>query len=311
MKNILIFNTQAFGDALLGTHLAKLQKPEDKVFFAIRDTSTLTTAEKDKDGLIQMLDILKLQDNISGVGIVQNNKFISYLGQPPKNFDKIIKQNEWFSDLGIASSMLISYYEEQGYKKFPIKVETRFNVDSEKKKFSVPTIATAGPLDWERKLGYFPIKLINEIEKLNYNIIHLGKDVCNNSYLKSLQELNNCNLYIGPMGSINHMAAGLSIDTINICSVFPPYYDSPEYYHSGYHKSITAQFSEHCGKYYCITEKIYDKKKSGWGNPPTKWDFWTKTCSFMKDGKSCVANIKEEDIIVYFKEWYEYNYSRI
>lgn len=305
MKNILIFNTQAFGDALLGTHLAKLQKPEDNVFFAIRDTSTLTTAEKDKDGLIQMLDILKLQHCIEGVGIVQNNKFIGYQCKPPEKFDKIITQNEWFSDLGIASSMLISYYEEQGYKKFPTKVETKFNVGTKKEKKSTLTIATAGPLDWERKWGYFPYKLIDILKNNNITIVFLGKDVCDNSYLKSLQELNNCHLYIGPMGSISHISAGLNVDTINICSVFPPHYDSPEYYHSGYHKSIIARSSDHCGNYKCITKKFYDKEKPGWGNPQVKYDFWTRTCDFMESGNSCVSNIKEEDIINEFGTWYE------
>jgi len=307
MKNILIINSQSFGDALLGTHLAKLIKaPDTHISFAVRVNITLTTRENDSQALDDMLEIFSLQEGIDSVGVIQGNSFIHKKGIPSNaiRFDKVYSQSEWFSDAGIAASMLIPFYDESGWPDKIKKVETSFNVGKSK---NCPedkiNIAIPGKIDWIRKIGYYPKNVIKYINSLkDIELVYLEQDTFK-TYLQALQALNDCHLFVGPMGSLTHAAAGLNVSTISLCSVFPAHYDSPEFYHSGFHSSLTAPKSLHCGDYKCVSEKKITERGKSWGNPPTLWNFWVKTCPYTANDKSCVANIQEEDIISEIQKW--------
>jgi ADP-heptose:LPS heptosyltransferase len=129
----------------------------------------------------------------------------------------------------------------------------------------------------------------------------LGRDVETGTLLDSLQKLNNSHIFIGPMGLPVHAAAGLGVDTISVTSVFPNHYDSPEYYHSGWHRSIKS--SIHCGDYRCVTEKIYTQDSTVEG-PKTKWGFWPKKCPHTENKLSCVYNVSPDKLIETFADWY-------
>lgn len=319
MKSFIIVNTQAFGDGLLGTHLASLIKrdyPDSHISF-IKTPTTLTTAEKDASGLEQMLDIYFEQSGIDSVGYAdkheikfyktRNREFLEFQFNEVEH--KIYYQNEWYSNYGCLHSMLLEY-ELEGHI---IDTETYFyfgKLPSRSKDKLV--IATAGPLDWNRKWGQekeldYLLRFFNKFYP-NIEIKQFGTDIKNQTYLEALQEFQDCHLYIGPAGSLGHAAAGVNMDTIILCEVFPPEMLSPEYYHTGYHKSIVAHKENHCGSYVCIEDKPFllntTEIQKGWGNPKTKWDFWTKTCWFTKSGKSCVNSVTWKQLAKAFNNWY-------
>lgn len=282
MNKFLIANSQSFGDILLGLHCVNLLREKYfncQVDLLIRNNLTLTTAEN--SGLKDMVKIFKWQ-NIDNVLI--DNADIN-------NYDKIIHQFEWFSDLGIVASMQTDLIIENIIKNF--NTETIFHTPYIKN--TQNQIVTAGKLDWERKVGFFPEKLFKEIEKY-YSLIYLGTDCNSKLYSENIEILNNSILYIGPIGSMAHLSAGLYIDTINVCSLFPPYYDSPEYYHSGYHRSILTNRLQ---DYSMIEEKNWSPSNSfrGWGNPKTKMGFWDlKYPEFYSD--------IENELIGEFNKWH-------
>jgi len=184
-----------------------------------------------------------------------------------------------------------------------INTETQFNVGQPKDERNFLRIATAGAYDWAIKLGRIPD--FSFIDR-DIEIVELGRDTRpGQTYLQSLQELNNCDLYLGPAGSMQHAAVGLGLDTITVSSILPPEYDMPEFYHSGWHHTIKCAAEHHCGDYKCIVPKYFDpaNSQSGWGNPTTKVDFWAKKCPFMQTGVSCIASIKDYQLENAYTEW--------
>ena len=317
-ENVLIYNSQAAGDCLIGTHTARLYKrinPDCNITFATREGLVPTTAENEmftKD----LHSLLYMQDDIDQVGQVINT------GDGPKvqvfdyedeiSFDRIIHQHAWFSDLGIVKSQSYSLFEEYGQEAFSDS-ETEFNVQRDK---HLPTeylsIAIPGPLDWNRKTS-------NELErasflkalgdflrsrKINAKITMLGKDVETGTLVDSMRKLNDCHLFVGPIGLPVHMAAGLNVDTIHLTSVLPEHYDSPEYYHSGWHQAVKSKI--HCGTYACVSEKTFSKQVlSEPEGPKTRFGFWPKICPFTDNGFSCVHNTSHKTIIEKLESWYE------
>jgi len=310
-QTILIYNSQAAGDALIGTHAARFIKqthPNSTVIFCVRADLTLTTAETDKNGINEVLDILELQDGIDDVGIIDySGKVFTRRKSINNGVDKAYQQRGWYADLGIVKSALIDIAEEIGWNN--VHTDTKFNVGAVLPKRDKFTVATAGPLDWNRKVGSHLSfdKIFNYIKYLlpEVSILPLGRDVNQVSYLEALQTLSKCHLYLGPMGSMATAAAGLGLDTINICSVFPPSFDSPEFYHSGRHYSVIAKIEKHCKTYKCIDPSYYRKGYLQINNPKTEFSFWTQTCSYMSDLKSCITNITEDDIIEKIDVWFK------
>lgn len=312
MKNVAIVNTQAAGDCLLGTHTAKLYKkkfPDSYITFYTRKNLVPTTGESDlNDGIIY--DIIKMQPGIDAVGYFDNGSLIS-LGKPISDtVDELIVQQSWFSDLGIAKSQhndLISRYGPDDFS----DTETEFNVGSHK---LLPNdhlvIATSGPLDWNRKTKNETLRIQILMELKNYlqknniraRINLLGRDVEQGNLLESLQKLNNSHIYIGPMGLPVHVAAGLKVDTIHITSVFPKEYDSPKFYHSGWHEPIKSLI--HCGNYECVTPKVFSNTATPEG-PATKFGFWPKQCPHTSNKMSCVYNTEAYSVIEAFDKWYK------
>jgi hypothetical protein len=313
MKYVGIINTQAAGDCMLGTHTAKLYKqkfPDSHITFFVREGLVPTTGESDlNDGVI--FKLIGMQDSIDAVGFLRSDGSLISNDSSIKKLDEILEQRAWFSDLGIAKSQHYSAVNKYGQEGFT-DTETRFNVGSDK---NLPTdrliIATSGPLDWNRKTK-------NEILRLNilrrlYNYLQvnniraeiqmLGRDVEAEDLIASLQKLNNSHIYIGPMGLPVHMAAGLQVDTIHVTSVFPAKYDSPEYYHSGWHRPIKSKI--HCGTYACVSEKTFSTQVYAAEGPVASYGFWPKICPHTSNKMSCVYNSDSEDIIKTFELWYE------
>jgi hypothetical protein len=315
MKNVLIYNSQAAGDCLLGTHTARLYKqrfPDANIYFCTRQGLVPTTAESEDESL-ELLQLISLQEHIEGVGQVintTNGPQIQLLGNynTSISFDEVIEQHSWYSDLGIVCSQSAALFERYGKDDFS-NTETQFNVDSTKQ---LPqdhiVIATPGPLDWNRKtknealrLSFLTkLKYFLEQNKIAAKILLVGRDVETGSLLESVQKLNNCHIFIGPIGFPVHMAAGLGVDTISITSVLPNQYDSPQFYHSGWHRSAKSNF--HCGTYACITEKTYPNASHE--GPQTKWGFWPKKCPHTENGFSCVYNTSPDMLIALFADWY-------
>jgi len=318
MKNVLIFNSQAAGDCILGTHTARLYKqkfPESHIYFCTRQGLTPTTAESENESL-DILHVLSIQEGIEGVGQMVRTKegwAVKLLGSGDRNpieFDEVIEQHSWFSDLGIVRSQSHSLFEKYSKEEF-WNTETQFSVATPK---VLPTdhivISTPGPLDWNRKtknealrLSFLTkLKYYLEQNKISTRINLLGRDVENGSLLSSLRKLNNSHIFIGPMGLPVHVAAGLGVDTISISSVLPSSYDSPEFYHSGWHKTIKSNI--HCGNYACVTPKIYDPNNKYPEGPNTSLGFWPKMCDETQNGFSCVHNTSPDAIIEAFSDWY-------
>jgi hypothetical protein len=315
MKNVLIYNSQAAGDCLLGTHTARLYKkqfPDSNIYFCTRYGLVPTTAESENE-TAELLELIGIQEHIAGVGQIVNTTqgpAVQLVGEnkEPIKFDEVIEQHGWYSDLGIVCSQSASLFEKYDFVVFS-DTETRFNVDSEK---TLPTdhivIGMPGPLDWNRKTKNEALR-ISFLTKLKYyleqnkipaKIMLLGRDVETGSLLQSMQKLNNCHIFIGPMGLPIHFAAGLGVDTINISSVLPKEYDSPEFYHSGWHRS--AKSNLHCGTYACVTPKTFpDTSHEG---PKTEWGFWPKKCPLTENGFSCVYNTSPDLLVSYFADWY-------
>lgn len=317
MKTFLILNTQSAGDAFVGTHLARLIKedhPDSYIVFAIRAELTLTTRENDPNAIGEVLDIIEAQYGIDSVGIVHNG-LLQVKGYCPQSFDQEILQSEWNSDYGIVGSQLLPYYD-----KIPLKLntETKFQCGSEKKLPYKPSIAIACFMDWNRKwqndleIGKLYLYLEHQRKEGRFDISFYGRDASFKTYKEQLQNLNNCHLLVSPIGSLVHLATGLGVDTISLTSVFPREYDAPEFYHSGYHKSIKCLPKFHCGDYKCVTYKSYDPTSHGWGNPSVSLGtFWPKECPYTKNKKSCVVNITADDIIKEIEAWLDNKNSKI
>jgi hypothetical protein len=315
MKNILIYNSQAAGDCLLGTHTARLYKqhfPDSKICFVVRAGLVPTTAEGELQ-TAEILEVLSLQEGVDWVGQLFNTAggfSLQLYNSPEPNieFTELIEQHSWFSNLGIVASQSVQLAERYPELDFA-NTETKFAVGSiAQRPNNYLQIAISGPLDWNRKIKNERLRL-NTLEtlkrylstnKIPAKIVLVGRDVETGSLLSSLKVLSNSHLFIGPTGLHTHAAAGLQVDTITLSSVFPSEYDSPEYYHSGLHQSIKSK--NHCGTYACVTEKTYpDTSLEG---PKTRFGFWPKHCPYLENNLSCVTSIQEEQIIEAFDVWY-------
>ena len=305
--NILVYNSQSAGDALISTHIAKQIKkdyPYSTIIFAVRQDLKVTTRENEmSEGVVDILNIISIQEGIDRVGIVSpiNGSLSIMMDQkaPIGTIDKVIEISEWFSDLGIVGSQMLPYND----------TDLTFIVNTSKILTEKLTIGFAGDLDWNRKWqNPEEYKLLKEyVLNLDANIEFFGVDcIPVQRYFSALSRLNNCHLLISPMGSLVHMAAGLIVDTISLTSVFPKVYDTPEFYkRSGWHRSIKSKNT--CKNFNCITTKNFDLNvPKGWGNPPTEEGFWPKTCKYI--GNSCVYNATAEDFI---KVINEYKNSRV
>ena len=316
MKNVLIYNSQAVGDCILGTHTARLYKqkfPDTNIYFCTRENLVPTTSEGEQEN-IDILQVLALQQGIAGVGqivrTVSGPSVKLFGSDKPIEFNEIIEQHAWFGDIGIVRSQSASLFTKHGETDF-WDTETSFNVGSQK---NLPSdhivISTVGPLDWNRKtkneamrLTFLSkLKYFLEQNKVSAKISLLGRDVEYGSLLDSLRKLNNSHIFIGPMGIHSHVAAGLGLDTITIPSVFPAHYDSPEYYHSGWHKTIKPAI--HCGNYQCVKPKNYSAENKFPEGPGTTMGFWPKMCDETENGFSCVHNVSPEAIMELFADWY-------
>jgi hypothetical protein len=313
MRHVGIINTQALGDCLLGTHTAKLYKqkfPDSHITFFVRDGLVPTTGESDiNDGVA--LRLLALQEGVDAVGYLRRDGTLISSEPGVSKLDEIVEQRAWFSDLGIAKSqhhVLLSRYKDSIFT----DSETVFNVGSKKE---LPAdrivISTSGPLDWNRKTKneYMRVVILQKLKdflvknKINAQIVMLGRDVEREDLIVSLQRLNNSHIYIGPMGLPVHAAAGLGVDTIHITSVFPASYDSPAFYHSGWHRPIKSKI--HCGTYACVSEKLYSDQVYAHEGPATAFGFWPKQCPHTENKMSCVYNSEPEQVLNAFEEWYE------
>lgn len=313
--HFVIHNSQAFGDMLMGTHVAKFIKKQfanPHVTFAMNPNATLTTAERDQTGFWQMAEILLLQDGIDTIALyTPSGAIYPLLGHRFPGTDvpvKVIRQYEWFSNLGMARSMFADLFH-LGFPEHDTETQFWFGKMPERSNDRLK-IATLGPLDWNKKWGNDSgrQKVLAHIRSHPVELIELGRDIKVQSYLTALQELQNCHLYIGPAGSMGHAAAGVGMDTIILPEVFPPQYLSPEFYHTGWHKTVTAKPENHCGNFACVTEKNFslENQKAGWGNPTVEYGtFWVQDCKYTKSGKSCIASITPEQMIGQFNEWYE------
>jgi hypothetical protein len=313
MKYVGIINTQALGDCLLGTHTAKLYKqkfPDSHITFFVRDGLVPTTGESDiNDGIA--LKLISMQEGIDAVGVVRRDGSLVSSDPSITKLDEIVEQRAWFSDLGIAKSqhhVLLSRYRDNLFT----DSEISFNVGSEKELPSDKLIiATSGPLDWNRKTKneYMRVTILQKLKdflvknNVNAQIMMLGRDVEREDLITSLQRLNNSHIYIGPMGLPVHAAAGLGVDTIHVTSVFPASYDSPSFYHSGWHRPIKSKI--HCGTYACVSEKVFSGQVYAEEGPGTAFGFWPKQCPHTENFMSCVYNTEPEAVIQAFSEWYQ------
>ena len=312
--NLLICNLQSFGDVLLSTHIATLAKkyvPEYEVHFAFREELTLTTAESNPAATVDMMNIISKQYHVKSVGLIKNGMYVGPLNQQP---DKTIVIQGWSSELGIVASQLKPFYDMFDIKD-PIDTETKFwsgSLPCEDN--SLPSIGIAGDLDFIRKWGneeeYKKFLAYLSPDVYNIKIERFGVDTSSETYWEQLQRLRACSLVISPIGSLIHAAAGFGCDTIALTSIFPSKYDAPEFYHSGYHKTIKVDTKSdlHCGSFKCVQFKPEDNQQS-WGNPPTEFGFWIKDCPYTKNKKSCIYNIKADLLIEKFEEWYGYRYN--
>lgn len=322
MEKVLIFNSLAFGDVLCGTHLAKIIKkehPNCHITFAIKADFSLTMSSNEPDkGKEETLEILKLQEDIDSIGMLDQatGSLLFYSGQKVKDYDKIYHQGEWWGDLGMAASMQVPYYIDQGYpiKRENIDTETKFNINSPKKLPDHLRVITAGPLDFNNKFKneFKRQRIMEGILEVDSKIelIMLGSDINRRTYLESLIILNNAHIYVGPEGSLTHFAAGLGVDTITMNSPFPASYLNPRYYHSGYHVGVMAKGEKHCTTFKCITPKIYSPTiPKSFDGPRSEFSNWPQHCPYMDDNWSCIANVNPEDVINEFKSWYNNHYK--
>lgn len=313
MKYVGIINTQALGDCLLGTHTAKLYKrkfPNSHITFFVRDGLVPTTGESDiNDGVA--LKLLSMQEDIDSIGVIRRDGTLVSSNPEVKKLDEIIEQRAWFSNLGIAKSQHYNLLSKYGDTMFTDS-ETVFNVGSDKVlPIDKLVITTSGPLDWNRKTKneFMRISILQKIKefleanKVKAQIIMLGRDVEREDLITSLQRLNNSHIYIGPMGLPVHAAAGLGVDTIHITSVFPVEYDSPQHYHSGWHRPIKSKI--HCGTYACVSKKEFSGQVYQDEGPIASFGFWPKQCPHTENKMSCVFNSEPEEVLNSFKQWYE------
>ncbi len=324
MNNVLIFNSLAFGDALCGSHLAKIIKkdyPNCNITFAIKSNFSLTMSTNEPDqGQKEVLEILALQEDIDSIAILdqETGSLLFYSGQKVKEYDIIYHQGEWWSDLGMVASMQVPYYLDQKLEidRDNIDTETQFNINSPKTLPKHIRVATAGPLDFNNKFKneYKRQQIMTGILETNSTIelIMLGADIGRRTYLESLKILNNCHIYVGPEGSLTHLAAGLGVDTISMNSPFPASYLNPKFYHSGYHIGVMARPEKHCETFKCITPKPYDPTiPKSFDGPKSEFSNWPHHCPYMEDGWSCIANTEAEDVVKEFKLWYNIKHENI
>lgn len=318
-KHILFINTQAFGDVVLGINAARRYKednPDHLVSYAIKHNFQLTTNETD-EGIKQVIEVLSYQSWLDAVGIVKINSQGGIDNLSLNNSDvantpiyKIIGHTNWYSDLNISKSTNFPIKKYISKEQF-LDGNTLLEVEDTKKP-DILTIGTAGPLDWNRKLQCenTRINFLLSLEKellsrgLEHNIVMFGVDINNYSLYQSLCLLKTVDLFISPMGSLIHSATALGVDTISIPSVFPASYDSPEYYSKkGWHRTVTHKPQNHCGSYSCVSPKLSTDKNHSFGNPPTEFGFWPKTCKYKDNGLSCTHQTDPEDIIIAVREW--------
>lgn len=318
MKKILLYSTGGFGDALVFTHLATLLKQQLKevhIDFCINHDFAFQFGNgNNKDAV----EILKLQNYIEDVCILDKNtgilkysdgKFLDIKESSP--YDKVYVQQEFYSDLGYIKSLFIEFINEYGI--VPNIGETRFVVQQNtfQGKFNLRNIAVPGELDWKNKWPgqETKVKEIYEILNKREYVLHTIGPENGKTYLENLQLLEACNLYIGPFGSIGHCAAGLGVSTITLSSIFSPVWDNPEFYHSGFHKAIVCKPQFHCGAYKCITPKLYSQSKNNpnvSGPPLIEWNTpWIENCKYTDTGKSCVSQVEVNDFVKALDAWEE------
>ena len=317
MKKILLYSTGGFGDALVFTHLATLLQQrllDVHVDFCINHDFAFQFGNgNNKDAV----EILKLQRNIADVCILDKNtgilkfsdgKFVDIKESSP--YDKVYVQQEFYTDLGYVKSLFIEFIKEYGM--VPNIGETQFRVNSTPAgKKPLNEIAVPGEQDWKNKWKGQEAKveaLYAELIKRGYKLNVIGPEN-GKTYLENLQLLQSFRLYIGPFGSIGHCAAGLGVNTITLSGIFSPYWDNPEYYHSGFHKGIICKPQFHCGNYACMTPKLYSQPKNNAkvpgpplieGNSP-----WAEKCNYTPDRQSCVSSVTVDEFIVALDEWEE------
>tara|TARA_Y100000034_G_scaffold136800_1_gene215881 strand:+ start:10929 stop:11912 length:984 start_codon:yes stop_codon:yes gene_type:complete len=317
-KHIVIFNSQAFGDALVGTHLARLFRdkyPKAFITFAIPSYMNLTTSSSQPEGLKDIVNILSLQYGIDNISFLrrydENNGELKIVKGKEPNVapDLFIEQKEWWGDLGLAGSAVLPYYlleDPNNISREILDTETSFSIGTKKELPEQLTVVTQGPFEWGRKLGNEQLQkdVVDSIRKKG-KVIELDVKCFDGSYLEALQIVNNCHLFIGPAGSMAHAAAGLGVDTITIASVFPEKYDTPIDHKDGYHLAVVPKTENHCGSYKCLTKKDFslDTYNTGIGNPPV-YDFWAKKCEFLEDGNSCVSKYTSGQILRGFDIWF-------
>jgi hypothetical protein len=320
MKHILFINTQAFGDVLLGINAARRYKeehPEDTVSFCLRDNFNLTTNDG-SSGMWETIEVLEKQPFLDSVGIVKIDttgkiEKITLNTNQEVDVSQIIVQYRWFSDLGISRSANHPLKEMLSDSAFNDGVPI-LEVGSEKLNDGILRVGTAGPLDWNRKLQseslrldiMYGIKDMLDARAISYELNLFGIDVSNYSLLQSLQLLKQQDVFISPLGSLVHSSAALGVDTISIASVFPARYDSPEFYATGYHKTVTALPENHCGSFKCIDIKNSinaEEEKNKPGNPTAQFGFWPRKCPFTSSGLSCTKTYKASQVLDEFESW--------
>jgi len=318
--HIGIYNNQAFGDALVGTHLARLFKeknPEDEITFLIPFSMNLTTCKDQLKGLEDIYNILRIQEGVDHIGLVKFNEegkmnieIIS--DEPVSSLDTMYFQKEWWSDLGIVGSNTIFYniMNDLPLTREAVNTETKFTVGIERELPEELTIVSQGAFEWERKTH---TKIFDEFkERISEyaTLIDLDVETHDGTYLDALKIAQNCHLFIGVAGSLCHACAGLGVDTITIPSIFTMESESPEFYHSGYHKAIRYKEGNHCGTHECLENKLFKiedvTNSASVGNPKVQ-DFWSPTCpiNYTKDGFGCVTQHSVDTIMDEFMKWKE------
>jgi len=332
---VILFCQGSFGDIIHFSHLAKFIKPRIPnctIYFAVNDKLQYQFNNGIDDPTNEILDIIELQEGIDHVGVftslntiknekgnILNDTIILRNGDKITECSKIYEQCDFYTDSTYLDSLYIEYINDFGYH--PMLKETKFNVGT-KKKLSKEyiDIAIPGYGDWNNKWKNKDKEkqsLLNYIKKTvtNSRIVVIGPEN-GNSYLKNLQLLNNCRLFLGPHGSLAISAVGLQVDTITIGDIVPPTWDNPQYYHSGFHKAIVCRSVDHCGSYKCMEKGrrylTQTKCNPSFAGPP--WiEFgspWIEKCPYTDSGLSCVNMTRVEDIIDAFNRWLQVRFIK-
>lgn len=327
-----IFINSGFGDMMLFTHICSLLKslhPDCINSFAIdsKFKYQFDNGKEGTDALNELGELFILQNGVDYVGIYDKDtkQFIPKFAKTPELLEKIINEgnnyfvfddaytaaSHYWSDINLIASMYCRFTEKHGYH--PYIGETQFNVGTKKQLpiDNTKRVAIAGPINWKQKWYgkedeiFILIDIIKS--KSDIELIEIGPEN-GNSYLDNLRLLNNCHLLIAPMGSLIHCAAGLGVNTISLSSIYPPTWDNPEYYHSGYHRGIACLPEKHCGDYACITPKYkyHSMDALKWKGPPyIEYNTpWVMECPYTNSGKSCIAETTIMQLVDAFEIWY-------